>query len=261
MKIFFLIIYNFIIFFLFRFLRKNKKNFSLCRETFEYKMKSCLEKMRDVYSVVEINKLSFGIYHDLVNVLTSLNLCINDTEDGIEKEKLLEMSKRAVFLSSFLKNNQAKKRDVCSFSLAEEISNILIIFKYHFTKHDIKIDFKIKEDVVVNLDRLKFNQVVINIVGNAIDALKEKNFCRNIFVSLSSNKGFACIVIKDNGPGILEENISKIFDPLFSLKQKEDHCGLGLYLVKTIVEKDFSGKIKVKSQLNKGSKFIIKIPI
>jgi signal transduction histidine kinase len=261
MKIFFLIIYNSIIFFLFRFLRKNKKKFSLCRETFDYKMKSCLEKMRDVYGVIEINKLSFGIYHDLANVLTSLNLSINKAEGGIEKEKLLEMSKRAVFLSSFLKNNQAKKRDVCRFSLAEEISNILVVFKYYFTKYNIKIDFKIKEDVVVNLDRLKFNQVVINIVSNAIDALREKDFCRSIFFSLSFDKDFACIVIKDNGPGIPEENIFRVFDPLFSLKQKESHCGLGLYLVKTIVEKDFSGKIKVKSQLNRGAKFIIKIPV
>ncbi|MFA5420459.1 MAG: HAMP domain-containing sensor histidine kinase [Patescibacteria group bacterium] len=218
--------------------------------------------MTDVYRLVETNRIYFGVYHDLANVLTGLNLSIANIKDFCDKEKILEISKRAVFLSSFLKDSRIKKDDFCVFDLGEELKNILLIFNYYFVKYNISTVVKIEDNVFVLLDRLKLGQVIINIISNAIDSLKEKDSHRSLFLFLKAKNDFIFITIKDNGVGVEKDISSKIFEPFFSSKKSKDnfYCGLGLYLVKSIVEKDFGGRIKFKSEEGKGVSFTIKMP-
>ncbi|HXC04964.1 MAG TPA: 7TM diverse intracellular signaling domain-containing protein [Bacteroidia bacterium] len=108
----------------------------------------------------------------------------------------------------------------------------------------------------------KINQVFMNILNNAIHAILEKpdhTDARIIIHSYSDEKN-AYVSIKDNGVGINPDIISRIFEPFFSTKEVGQGVGLGLSITHSIVEKHH-GKVKVNSELGKGSEFIICLPL
>jgi len=115
------------------------------------------------------------------------------------------------------------------------------------------------------------NQVFMNILANAMDALEESsNKTKKAANSTSptitiktetiDNKSI-CIRIKDNGPGIPEDNIVRLFDPFFTTKPVGKGTGLGLSISHQIVVEKHNGKLQCLSELGKGSEFIIEIPI
>ncbi|MGD1809693.1 sensor histidine kinase [Dapis sp. BLCC M126] len=113
------------------------------------------------------------------------------------------------------------------------------------------------------------NQVIMNIINNAIDALETK-FSQNKFaeeqptICIRTEKlenDWIGIYISDNGLGIKEENCSKIFDPFFTTKAVGQGTGLGLSISYQIIVKQHKGRIKCISSPEKGSEFAIEIPI
>jgi len=97
----------------------------------------------------------------------------------------------------------------------------------------------------------------INLLTNAVQAIKDKG---KIIVSTNFDEFDILIGIEDTGCGIPEENLEKIFQPFFTTKQEGASSGLGLSIVKNIVDKH-GGKILVSSCLNKGTKFEIRLPL
>ena len=91
----------------------------------------------------------------------------------------------------------------------------------------------------------EFTQVILSIISNAIDVLKNIENPK-IKILVSSNSAEVTISLADNGGGIKSKNIKKIFEPYFSTK--EQGFGIGLYLSKMIIEESFLGKISVENQ-------------
>ena len=80
-------------------------------------------------------------------------------------------------------------------------------------------------------------------------------------MELYKKRGKVHLIVSDKGVGMDRKDIKKIFDPLFTTKEKNSHMGLGLYLIKEIVQKDFNGTILVKSKLLEGTTFSISFPV
>lgn len=108
----------------------------------------------------------------------------------------------------------------------------------------------------------KINQVFMNIINNAGQALKKFNSGERGIIKIKTwqSDGVVCISIKDNGPGIPREIIEKIFDPFFTTKPVGEGTGLGLSIVYNII-KSHSGKIDVISEPGQGAEFRIILPI
>lgn len=227
------------------------------------------EKVKQIYRLAEFGRLSSGIFHDLINPLTAISLNLEqikiETDSKIINAKtylsqaLLATNKMEGLISS-LKKQIAKESTIQVFSLKQEIEQTIQILAYKARRAQVEIDFSISDDTELKGDALKFSQVIINILANAIDACEESEI-KKVFISLTSTDHKIQINIKDSGVGISQENIQKIFLPFFSTKKSTGRgFGIGLATTKDIIEKDFAGEIIVSSNPGEGSNFIINIP-
>jgi signal transduction histidine kinase/ABC-type nitrate/sulfonate/bicarbonate transport system substrate-binding protein len=176
-------------------------------------------------------------------------------------QTLAQISDTIIYLSDTVDDFQTYFRPDKTPSTIEvhELLNKAINFVQPRLKgKQISIVIKKEEDIFIDVYANELTQVILNIVNNAIDALDEvdkegKIIC--LSVALDGNK--VQIMVEDNGPGIVEENKEKLFEPYFSTKGKNG-TGLGLYMSQMIVEKQFNGKIEANSS-EEGSTFIVSI--
>ena len=105
----------------------------------------------------------------------------------------------------------------------------------------------------------ELEQVFMNLVLNAKDAVKAKESPGTVEIETFEENGCVCASVKDDGIGILKEHLSKIFDPFFTTKDIGKGTGLGLSIIYGIIEKH-GGKIEVSSKEGEGSTFIVSLP-
>jgi signal transduction histidine kinase len=148
------------------------------------------------------------------------------------------------------------------FSLHDEIMQVRTIMMHSAIKSNVEISVTGRKDIWTFGDAIKFNQIVLNLLANAIDSyrdIKEIGMksdepswpLKRVLVNLDLREGEkgseAVISVTDKGTGIAEEHVKNLFNPFFTTKSKHHGIGLGLSMVKRIVEHDFSGKIEVNS--------------
>jgi two-component system, NtrC family, nitrogen regulation sensor histidine kinase NtrY len=126
----------------------------------------------------------------------------------------------------------------------------------------IRIDFKTDQNLKeFEFDRDQIKRVLINLFDNAIGALKGIGFGKEqkivIEIHFNEKLELVVIIVRDSGPGMKEEVLTRVFEPYFSTK--EEGTGLGLAIVKRIIN-DHDGFIRVQSSLEKGTEFTIELP-
>jgi len=140
------------------------------------------------------------------------------------------------------------------------IENSFIMFHQQLKSRGIKIERNLSTDLPpVKADMVQLEQIFINLISNARDAL-EGRANRTITISTQEQNGHVQIKFQDNGKGISTENLPKIFDAFFTTKQEQGGIGLGLYIARDIIE-SFDGTITVDSRVNEGTTFLIQFPI
>lgn len=222
-------------------------------------MSSKLEKME------EIRKVSVAKFaHELRTPLTIIQGEIEGAIDGVvtlSKERLIslleevERLKKMVFELEDLYKIQKKvrkinKKEVNLSNLLEEIERT---FSEFFIKNkNVKLIFNVSKDLKFYSDEDLLKQMLFNLISNAIKATD----MGLIKVTIKKEEQII-FIIEDTGKGIKEEDLPYIFDPFFG---NTDGLGVGLAIVKEIVN-ILGGDISVESQLNKGTKIIVKIPL
>jgi two-component system NtrC family sensor kinase len=111
----------------------------------------------------------------------------------------------------------------------------------------------------IQSDAAQIQQVVLNIMENAIDAI-DKDGSITLTTSLDGRAGRVVLEIADTGPGIPPENLARIFDPFFTTKSVGEGTGLGLSIAYSIIRK-LGGSIRFESEVGKGTEFIILLPV
>ncbi|MBD2410833.1 serine/threonine protein kinase [Nostoc calcicola FACHB-389] len=161
------------------------------------------------------------------------------------------------------------------FNIHEGIDSTILILKHRLKANEQRPAI----EVVTNYGNLpqiecfpgQLNQVFMNLMANAIDALDESNHGRNfeqikanpnrITITTSIEKNLVEIAIMDNGKGMSEQVKSKVFDHLFTTKAVGKGTGLGLAIARQIVESIHGGKLSFNSVMGEGTEFIIEIPV
>jgi len=154
---------------------------------------------------------------------------------------------------NFFKPNKEKT----TVNLEEVINKALNIIHPGLLDHHIKIEKNIHFHETIETYNNEILQALLNILKNAIDHFAtEKIESPLIMIKGYEEKGNFIIELTDNGGGIPEKILDKIFDPYFSTKDDKNGTGLGLYMTKTMIEDHCKGKIEVKN-LNGGAQFKI----
>jgi len=196
--------------------------------------------------LIEINNLKKKIeYKETIREITKL---ITSVKTGTDRTTEIVKGLRTF---SRLDEDVLKIADI-----HEGLDSTLILLRNKY-RDRIKIEKHYGELHELECYPGQLNQVFMNILSNAIDAIGDKG---TITIGTSKSNGSIRIGIKDTGRGIPENIKAKIFDPFFTTKEIGKVTGLGLWICHSIIEKH-SGSIEVKSQVGKGSEFVIVLPL
>jgi signal transduction histidine kinase len=158
---------------------------------------------------------------------------------------------------SRLSSNQSSS--VTYVNLAESINQVIEISKGKLRSSKTTINLDCASHYQISVNMSEWQQVLINLINNAIQALDEANpDQKRIEISVKQENQLLTIFIEDNGPGIQAGQESKIFDLMFS--SKEAGSGIGLWLSKNIINR-FDGEITAHNAINGGACFVIRLPI
>jgi len=175
----------------------------------------------------------------------------NKNLDEIYFNKKAEQAKQqVVFLSKTIDDfkefyTTSKEKEI--FTVKDAIQGAFTILSADLKNHNIslEINFETYEDIKVFGVKSELSQVILSIISNSIDVLKNIEN-PEIKVSVVSTSAEVIITLLDNGGGIKSKNLKKIFEAYFSTKEQGN--GIGLYLCKMIIEEGFLGKITVENQ-------------
>lgn len=164
------------------------------------------------------------------------------------------------FVSDFRNLTRIPIPNIAEVSVHDMLRQNLLLMKFEMEKESIELDFKVEpEDLKINVDKEQIEQVLINLIKNAIQALAEDDIegkkPKLTVHAQHIDGGGVMIKIEDNGPGIEEEALKKIFIPFFTTKK--GGSGIGLSLSKQIMRKH-KGSISVNSIMNEGTEFTLR---
>ncbi len=169
-----------------------------------------------------------------------MNIEAKDKEERHAK-KLEEASLQLEFMSQTIddfRDFYRPKKEKESFGLVEETQKVIALLNLN----EIEVELKAKEEITIVNYKNEYKQVILNLLVNAKDILLQRAISSpKIIIEINRE----CLTISDNAGGIELDNIQKVFEPYFSTKR--DGLGIGLYMSKSIVEKNMGGEMRVEN--------------
>jgi two-component system NtrC family sensor kinase len=222
-----------------------------------------------------LGKMAAGVAHEINNPLAVILQKTGWLEDLLAEEELRESENIAEFRKSIAKIEEhverarkvvhnmlgyARKMEprLEDVDVNDTIHQTITILENHARINNIDIQVDLAETIpIIAGDQAQLQQVFLNLISNAIDAIGS-----NGAIEVDSRRRDDVIVvnIRDDGPGLSEEKMRKIFDPFYTTKESGKGTGLGLWVSHSIISK-MGGSIQVKNNPGKGAVFTVEIPI
>ena len=226
-----------------------------------------------------IGRLASGFAHDLNNPLASLmgflelaqrNLKKSQSTGNFDKlENYLTKAQGAADfcralsrnLLAFARQRPANLDSVHEFSVSQTIESTLNICNSAINRANAEIETHLNPELTLSGDPSALQQIVMNLVTNAADALAESVSDRLPCITIETQGDHQGIVltIGDNGPGIPEEIRDRVFEPLFTTKGEDRGTGLGLFVVGRIIEES-GGTLQLDTRTGEGTTFTVTLP-
>lgn len=180
-------------------------------------------------------------------------------------EEMTRIVKQTKYLSntidtfmSFLKDNRELKKE----NLKLIISNTLQILKSSLDNNFIEVNHNLEEIKSLEIETIpsELQEAIINIINNSKDAINDNKIKNGLIsINIKTQADKIVIIIEDNGGGIPENIIRRVFEPYFTTKHKSQGTGLGLHMVYRVITESLHGSISVKNSL-KGAIFKLVLP-
>lgn len=239
-------------------------------------LKSTQDALVQSGKLAALGELSAGVAHELNQPLQIIRGFSQELNDYLGSEKnIIDHKVVSGFISEITGSVDKMSKIIQAlrtfaaqstegFSVVEVkdvMSEVVLLTSKNLSHLGIKFEYELptqKFNVYAHATQLQ--QVFMNFILNAKDALAEKNEAdKKIKIQLTADRADVIVSIEDNGIGMTQEQLQKIFNPFFTTKEVGKGMGLGLSLSHSIIKK-IHGSITVRSELGKGTQFLIKIP-
>lgn len=231
------------------------------------KLKVAQDQLMQSEKMAAIGQFVSGVAHEINNPLDGIQNCIRAVMNNPENLKLTQdylplalegLFKIEIVVKRLLDYARPHTKEKIQVDVNDLIYSSLELTKFRIKKKKIDLNLKLEDKPLYIYGEPHYlGQVFVNLIMNAYDAIQEEG---RLTISTKQNNEQVEIIFEDNGEGISEENISKIFDPFFTTKQKNSGTGLGLYLSYNVI-REHNGEISLESELNRGTKFKVMLPI
>jgi len=224
--------------------------------------------------MASIGRLASGVAHEINNPLAIINEKAGLIKDLITFKKNSTKDPKLIglvdsVLSSVERCGRITKRllgfaqhmdvSVQPIKLDEIIHDVLGFLDKEAEYRSIAVSVEIPNDIPqLESDRGKLQQIFLNVINNAFAAMSDGGHLD--ITARGEDKDFVSATITDNGCGIPEEDLERVFEPFFSTKTKKGGTGLGLSITYGLVQ-EIGGMINVQSEVGKGTSFIITLPL
>jgi PAS domain S-box-containing protein len=253
-----------------------KPFFELCGEMLHtIKLSEELENQKRIAvhqsKLASIGQLAAGVGHEINNPLAIIEghlMVLNDhirdkyAEDSLVEAKFQKIFKATTRIANIVKGLRTFARsddvDFVRFNFSELLLETIETLREFFEREKITFHVDVQDGLWVNGNRGRIQQVFVNIITNARDAIASAD---KKFISVSSVLSGRSIVttIADSGPGVPKNLQERIFDPFFTTKDVNKGTGIGLALANSIV-KEHSGSLTLDADFTTGAAFVISLP-
>lgn len=251
------------------------KNMTVNVEKAEKEKQMMNEQIIQTGKLASVGELAAGIAHEINNPVAIMVEEAGWIEDLLDENKdpqdeNLQEIKRALSqintqgrrckeitqkLLSFARKTDSRVQDV---DLNELIEEVVAISSQRAKYSNVTLNMNLQSLPTIQASQTEMQQVFLNLINNALDAMDKKGGVLNIFSRVSGDH--IIIKVADNGPGIPESILNRIFDPFFTTKPVGKGTGLGLSICYGIIQ-NYGGEITVQSTVGTGTTFFIKIPL
>jgi PAS domain S-box-containing protein len=228
------------------------------------------QQLQSAGRLAAVGELAAGVAHELNNPLAAIQgysqllVSRNDLDELTKKDvdtiyrEALRASKITKNLLSFARRHEPEKRYI---SINETVEKTLELRAHQMKVGNIELVTELQPDLPNTMaDFYQLQQVFMNIVVNAEQAMSEAHGRGKLIVRTQKSGDVLQVSFIDNGPGISEENLKRIFDPFFTTKDVGKGTGLGLSICYGIVEAH-KGRLYARSKPGEGASFFVEIPI
>jgi PAS domain S-box-containing protein len=240
-------------------------------------VEEALQKTREMLvqseKLAALGQLSSGAAHEILNPLNVISLrlqFLEMTENLSEKTKeTIKVAKAQIdrivkITHSISEFSRTAALHMTTVDLRELMEDVLLLTAPRLKEENVTFDFQYQADIpLLSLDKFRIEQVILNLINNAIDAMKDrKEKILRVAAALESSKGErnVWVTFADNGTGIKAEDMSRIFEPFFTTKEPDKGRGLGLSVCYGIIQ-DHHGRIWAKNNKSGGATFFIELPL
>jgi len=238
------------------------------KDEFEKNQQLLLAQSKFIAAGQAVASISHQYKQPLSNISSSFILLESILEHDSQnlKEEVISLIPDIKFQINYLKNVvddffkfYTKEDSVDSIMLHQELERLITILQYDIKILGIKINIDVDKDSKIITNVSYFSQVIVSILQNSIDICKiEKIKDPTITIKYFNDSNCYKITIEDNCGGIKVKPIEKIFEPFFTTKVSKSNLGLGLYIIKQIVEQKLKGAISASNSKN-GAIFTVEI--
>ena len=226
------------------------------------------ESLQNAEYMAGIGELGREVAHEIKNPLNAISMTLQrlnkeiDIKKSDSSKKMLALSFHEIerlneIVERFLDYSRPLELKIESVPVYKFVDKILMLFKEEFNRKNVNFRLDGSADLLWNFDPEALTQVMINVIKNSVESFRDAQLNSMIEVTFREKNNELQIRTSDNGTGIQDDILQKVWDLYFSTKEFGN--GLGLPVSAKII-KEHQGSIEITSKVDKGTEVVIQLP-